>query len=264
MTDKLGRHDLLQCQSANLEQQLKAGIRYIDISGRLIDDKIKIFHGNSYTDYNLDHLLTTAFGFLDQNPREALILRLHKGSWSSGEEDAFEHSVMEYLESKSALALRAQHRIYRGGLNGDISVPTLGGTRGRILILQDFNSEEGPARYGVPWRSNAMVVSDWKASLGHLWMPLKWHKVKRAIKAANKASDTRLHITYTSVSFGATPYKTAGGRKGPKKGINDHLGGLLNTPAISKTGVVVMDFPGKKLINQIIKKNDQHILPSQS
>ncbi|KAL5630896.1 hypothetical protein BROUX41_000768 [Berkeleyomyces rouxiae] len=95
MTDQLGRHKLLQSQNANLAQQLRAGIRYIDISGRLRGDKIKLYYGNRYTDYDLDDILNTAFDFLDEYPHEALILRLHKGNWSSGEEDAFEDARLD-------------------------------------------------------------------------------------------------------------------------------------------------------------------------
>ncbi|KAL5611647.1 hypothetical protein BROUX41_000771 [Berkeleyomyces rouxiae] len=256
LTEHLVSFKLIQSQNTNLKTQLESGIRYIDVSGRLNYDSIQIFHGNGYTNSDLDDVLTVAFDFLDKHTQEAIIMRIHKDTILSGQNEEFERAVSSLLASDSDLGRRAKDRVYSRGREGIFWAPKLGELRAKILILQDFTTDY-PGLFGIPWRSDGMVVSNWKAIPGHIALSIKWSIVKHALKNANTDKKPRLHITHSSVSAGATPFKAAAGRKLDRTGMNDYLGRYLAKGKLQRTGIISMDFPGKELVAQIIKRNEQ-------
>lgn len=90
-----GTHDTLtfdlvdnegyQCQNHNLETQLRAGLRYLDVRSRLVYRKhgnandpplIGIYHGYAYTGYTFEDVLQTVFEFLKAHPTEGIIMRI--------------------------------------------------------------------------------------------------------------------------------------------------------------------------------------------
>ncbi|KAL5611650.1 uncharacterized protein BROUX77_001806 [Berkeleyomyces rouxiae] len=260
MTYLLEEHPPLHCQNVNLEQQLEGGIRYIDVSGRLVGNDIHIYHGNTDTGFDLDWVINTAFDFLDDHPKEVIIMRLKKDTWGSGANEGFEKSIRYSVFSDSYLSRRAAERLYIPNEEGVFRVPTMGVLRGKVLIVQDFPTKPS-GRYGLQWGSKDAVISDFKMIPGHFAMGHKWKHVKDAINTASTVKDAKLHITHSSVSVGTTPYKSAGGKDSNSLGMNDRLGQYLNDATVRRTGVVVMDFPGKDLITQIIQRNTEFRQP---
>ncbi|KAL5600973.1 uncharacterized protein BROUX77_005222 [Berkeleyomyces rouxiae] len=136
------------------------------------------------------------------------------------------------------------------------SMPSnLGEIREKVVLLQDFPTST-PGRFGVPWKSGSMDVLEGKLVLFDAGLSLKWSHVESHIEASSKQAGNKLFITYTSVRVGHTPIDAAGGKQDKKDGMNDRLGKYLSEGKISKTGIISMDFPGKDLVNQIIKLND--------
>lgn len=68
--------DNTRTQSLSLEDQLKAGIRYIDIRLKYSENSFDIHHGIVYVGYNFDDVLTTVQRFLRENPSETVLMRL--------------------------------------------------------------------------------------------------------------------------------------------------------------------------------------------
>ncbi|KAL5606762.1 uncharacterized protein BROUX77_003955 [Berkeleyomyces rouxiae] len=244
-----------QCQNTNLKQQLYSGIRYIDITARQNNDKIEIYHRGFDTTYSLDSVLTTVFDFLQKYPRETVLVRIRKDTLYSGDDGAFETIMARYLRSNTDLGRRARAFLYNRVLPGPFWLsPTLGLVRGRLVLLQDFPTKD-IGRFGLPWGTTAVVESDWNWATGSVGMFLKWTFVKHGMKSALKEKEWRLHFINTGVSIGVDPYMAAGGRKPNRKGINDLLGDYFSDIDVAGAGIIAMDFPGSKLVENIIRSN---------
>ncbi|KAL5601005.1 hypothetical protein BROUX41_005836 [Berkeleyomyces rouxiae] len=262
-----GYNMALLCQNIYLKKQLEAGIRYLDVSGRVSDtklrDMIEIYHKNEHTGYTFDTVLKEIFDFLQENPSEGIILRLHKDFKKSGTDEKFEKFVAMYLGPDSPLGERAEELLFIPSSKQGFPAPLMGELRGKLMILQDFTTKE-PGRFGIPWNSPNLIVTDDKATLGHFRIKPKMKAVEKDLHAASLEMENKIHITHTSVSVGSTPYKAAGGRKGSRRGMNDRLGEYLKTTRIYHTGIIAMDFPGKKLVDEIVQLNTRFYSASQS
>ncbi|CAK7222562.1 hypothetical protein SBRCBS47491_004905 [Sporothrix bragantina] len=95
-----GTHDTLthrinlvgfRCQNAGLDEQLAAGVRYLDVRARVQvqpeadDDNMEdaeriqplgIYHATAYTGYEFADVAETVFAFLEAHPSEVVIMRL--------------------------------------------------------------------------------------------------------------------------------------------------------------------------------------------
>ncbi|KAL5611905.1 hypothetical protein BROUX41_000526 [Berkeleyomyces rouxiae] len=241
-------------QNTELETQLEAGIRYLDFSVRVKYDILEISHASFLCDVGLGGALDVIFEFLDENPSETVILRLRKGYLRSGDDETFEKTMEKYLGTSGYLVSGVGEYVYYDR-DGILSIPNLGQLRGKVLILQDFQTKT-PGRFGIPWKSDSLAVTDRKLAIGGAGLSLKWLGVQSSLQAAHKETANKLHITHTSVSLGYTPAKAAGGKKTNKDGMNDRLGKYLDDGKIGRVGIVAMDFPGKQLVDQIIRLND--------
>ncbi|KKF96017.1 1-phosphatidylinositol phosphodiesterase [Ceratocystis platani] len=260
VTDRFGEYNT-QSQNVPLETQLISGIRYFDISCRDLFFNLMVYHGSSSTGYDLREVLNTIFNFLDKHPRETVILRIQKGKFTE-RSDTFVQHLERLLDPETHLGDRAVKRIFSKGDAGITAIPTLGEVRGKVFILQDFKTRV-PGRYGLPWRSSAMSVYNFKLILKAFLVELKWHAVKGFIELIPSRGSEKLCITHTSISVGAKPIEIAAGSEG-KAGMNRYLGEYLSSKnkapngVTERVGIIAMDFPGKSLIKQILKLNKVH------
>ncbi|KAL5611683.1 hypothetical protein BROUX41_000739 [Berkeleyomyces rouxiae] len=256
------KYDKNQCQNANLKQQLESGIRYIDISARRDHSEIRGYAGNDLIFKYLGDVLLTIMDFLDEHPGEGLIMRLHRDSWPIDNYRSFERVIAsKYLASNSPLCQRVRKHLYTHKIDGQYKLPKLGGLRGKVLILQDFSTTT-PGRFGIPWKSDTMVVSDWKVATKFFGLSAKWEAVESSLMQANIESKNKLHITHNSINHGIDPHEAAGGPMENKQGMNDRLADFLELGVTTRIGIVVMDFPGDHLAQQIIKMNTPPYAPS--
>ncbi|KKF92140.1 1-phosphatidylinositol phosphodiesterase [Ceratocystis platani] len=259
MTDKL-EDSSKQTQNVPLTQQLTGGVRYIDITCRYINDDMKVYKGLTDTGYSLGDLLTTLFSFLNQHPREAIILRIHKGGMLD-DSKTFLKFMEGYLLPSSAFSDRAAQEIYFTSV-GNTTVPTIGEVRGKILILQDFKTSP-PGLFGIPWNSHTISSYNQQFSPGSLLLSLKWRGVKSHISRSRSKDYDKLRITHTTASTGAKPVKVAA-KKGLGVGMNRYLGKYLLFGEGNCFGIIVMDFPGYVLVDEILKLNHLYQVPESS
>jgi len=138
------------------------------------------------------------------------------------------------------------------------SIPTLGELRGKILILQNFRPE--PAEYGIKLES-PLLSTEGLYDIPGLYSGLdqKWEAIETALEAAvNKTEqEGRLYLSHLSASVGVLPIEAAAGtRNGSVVGLNDSAGEWLREGnGHGETGIVIIDFPGKELIQEILKRN---------
>ncbi|KKF92288.1 1-phosphatidylinositol phosphodiesterase [Ceratocystis platani] len=242
----------LQSQNVPLTSQLTAGIRYFDISGRLFGNRISVYHGNTNTEYTFEDVFTELFNFLDLHPRETILLRIQKDAFFESSKN-FYRILDGYLTPRSPVDDPRVH-FFSQGSNGITGVPTLGAVRGKVFVLQDFKAESNN-QYGLSWGSSDMSVCDIKLTPGNHFLRLRWAGTKEFMTRLTKKNSKKLRVTHTSVSAGARPIEIAAGVNDP--GMNMYLGTYLRDKHKgSRVGVIAMDFPGKSLIEEILKLNN--------
>ncbi|KAL2885181.1 1-phosphatidylinositol phosphodiesterase [Ceratocystis lukuohia] len=246
---------LAKTQSESLEQQLEGGIRYIDISCQALKSGIKVFQRRIETTYTLSALLGTLNKFLTEHSRETIILRIKAGSFT--DPIPFLKSFQEFMDSdyyRSAIS-----RIYSPDTDKITAAPTLGKIRGKIFILQDFKTSP-PGRYGLPWKSDAVSSYSTRVTIGSERLKSIWANVKSHLSEAPSAESNQLRITYTSAGSGVYPINIAA-RHSPSSGMNKLLGEYLANKGHCY-GIIVMDFPGQYLVQQILNLNDKFQSPN--
>lgn len=247
---------IYQCNNQDLEMQLEAGVRYFDIRGRLVSNSIQIYHSIVYTGYSLEYVLLTFFSFLEHHPGETIIMRLKNEASPILSTISFEEGWKQYLYNNTATASDAAKYLYMPSDSVFSPIPDLGQLRGKILLLQNFESL--PAnKYGIGWETGAMVLEDFWQMSNLASLDKKFTAITDNLEyAAANASDGLLYLTHLSASVGVLPIVAAAGLESWNvTGMNDRTGDWLAARAGQRTGVVIMDFPGGKLVNEILSRN---------
>lgn len=261
MTYGMVDNEKLQCQNWNLSMQMEAGVRYFDIRARLEDDELRIYHANGFTGFTYTDVLLAMFSFLDRNPSEAIIMRLKEEGKPIGDKNTktFEEAFNYYRHESTQTADGAEKHLF---LYDRITpLPTLGELRGKIFLLQEFRTvDEKP--YGLDWDGDQMVLEDYWIIPDIYHLSDKWTAIRSALEEAAQASPDNkvLYISHTSASVGVLPIEAAAGPLNRTiAGMNDMTGQWLKdfdgVEGASRTGIVIFDFPGKHLIEAVLKWN---------
>jgi 1-phosphatidylinositol phosphodiesterase len=107
-----------KCQDLSIADQLNAGVRYLDIRCRHIDNGFAIHHGAIYQNLNFNDVITACLNFLNSHPTETIIMSVKEEHTPSNNTRTFEQTFDSYVQqnaSKWAL---------------ENNVPTLGSIRG--------------------------------------------------------------------------------------------------------------------------------------
>lgn len=265
MTYNLTDNEVLQCQNWNLSAQLDAGLRYFDIRARLEHDDLRIYHANGFTGYDYTDVLLAMSDFLDTNPSEAIVMRLKEEGRPIGDANtvSFEEALNRYHNTDPTTSPGAQRHLYLYDRIGPI--PTLGALRSKIFLLQNFKTQHDKP-YGLAWEGDQMVLEDLWIIPDVYHLADKWTAIRDALEKAATAPDdnSKLYLAHTSASVGVLPIEAAAGPLNRSMvGMNDMTGQWLRdfvgADGAAKTGIVIMDFPGKKLIDAVLRWNDRLI-----
>ncbi|KAL2204757.1 phospholipase C [Sarocladium strictum] len=253
----------LECQNWNMSVQMQAGVRYFDIRARLKDDELRIYHTSGYTGFSFEDVLLRMCGFLEENPSEAIIMRLKEEGGPLGHNTVtFEEAFNSYRDSRNSTKSCIADHLYLHN-NTDTSktatIPTLGDLRSKIFLLQNFKAPSGKS-YGLTWSGPQMQLEDFWIMPDASFLPQKWEAIHKAIKLANDTplNNELLYLAHISASVGVLPIEAAAGTAdGKVDGMNDVTGSWLeeNVDEAVRTGIVIFDFPGKKAIDAVLSWN---------
>ncbi|KAL2079937.1 hypothetical protein ACEWY4_023730 [Coilia grayii] len=223
---------LAECQSWPLAQQLRAGVRFLDVRVRHVSGNLTIHHGISYQYAHFGDVLQGVAAFLKEYPSETVLMRLRE---ELSETRDIYGAVVRYIHSHASWDLLWNSR----------RVPTMGEARGRLIILQEF---AGPA-LGMLY-SSLRIADHWQVpSLDHV--PEKWENVYKHLEKAMVGDMSRIYLTYASgASIRTWPYALAR-RINPL--LYDYLTARAGTPR--RYGIITTDFPGAHLVRTIISFN---------
>lgn len=267
--------DIARTQSLSLPNQLSAGIRYLDIRVRATNGVFAIHHGPIYLNVNFGNVLNDSIDFLNRNPSETILMRVKQ-----------EHLPVSWNEFNRILDSYLSNNCYSKYFSTPrTDNPTLGELRGKILILRDFNGGSVGISYKTfEIQDNYHMNTNWD-------LYKKWESIKQHINYSSSLDSGKKAINYLSASGGSFPYFVASGHSSPGtsaprlatglthpgwagsypdfprvnwflgiatiafEGTNILTQEYLKNHSFSYVGVIVADFPGKDLINEIIISN---------
>ncbi len=134
--DSCALHDGLslgfaKCQSWSLEDQLKAGVRFIDIRCRHVGDRFLIYHGAIDQRMTFEEVRTACSRFLEKHPTECIVMSVKQESTPKGNSRSFPETFAAITEGDRSL------------WNINKETPMLGGVRGRIVLVDRVGSLGG-------------------------------------------------------------------------------------------------------------------------
>uniref|UniRef100_A0A3Q0SC42 Si:dkey-152b24.6 n=1 Tax=Amphilophus citrinellus TaxID=61819 RepID=A0A3Q0SC42_AMPCI len=223
-----------ECQALSLRDQLRAGIRFLDLKVFGLGDTLYVMHGVMYQRSTLRDVLDTVRGFLSEFRSEAVLIRVVPESFEKKKVD----------EMVQSLIGNDKHVWVNSGM------PNMGQVRGKIVFLQ-----KNTFTLGIP-----LIDTDGKSSN-------KVSNVKDKdniiIKQLNQASAAcggyNAVLTYTSgTGFGTlwgmflTPKRVA---EKVNPWLNQYLRQFYPDHPRPCFGIIAMDFPGFDLIQTVINLN---------
>lgn len=302
--------DYIRTQRMSLATQLHAGIRYLDIRVRHLNDTFAINHGRVYQNAYLGpDVLNKIIEFLKINPQETILMRLKQecvDKPSIGEctdlgntrtfSDTFEH---EYYNNTRYSSYFWKNNHHNSITNNN---PKLGEVRGKIIVLENFPVSKV---FGIPYE-NLDIQDYFDVDNEPNAMYEKWTQIKSHLIKANTVYGHTIFLNHLSgnggwrfFTKGASPYFVASGQyhknTGGERTLLTPIHGrepvdlgsqypdyprlyspdynmnfiyyegtnILTTEKIQEgrihhTGIIAADFPGKSLIDSVIKLNNIH------
>lgn len=221
-------------QALSLRDQLRAGIRFLDLKVFALGDTLYVMHGLAYQHSTLKDVINTVRAFLSEFKTEAVLIRVKPGLFEK-------KSVNQMVQS---LIANDPHVWVSSGM------PNMAQIRGKIVFLQ-----KSTFTLGIPLRA---TDEEGSTKVSHIS-----DKENRIIRQLNKANEAcggdNAVLTYTSgTGFGTfegmflTPKRVA---EKVNPWLNQYLRQFYPNHPRPCFGIIAMDFPGFDLIQTVINLN---------
>ena len=237
-----------RCQDLTIADQLTAGIRYLDLRCRHVQDAFLMYHGPIDQNQTFDDVLATLYAFLDAHPRETVIVSVKEEAAPTEDTRSFESTFESYVA-------KSPDRWYLGA-----APPTLGTARGKLVLLRRFDATTLPLGIdATQWPDNAaFTITDADATIQVQDDYIvtanddKWTAITSLIDQARTGPKATLFLDYTSgyQMMGALPDITV-----VSDDIDARLDKLVDTAPPGRLGVLVGDFATESRAAAIIATN---------
>ncbi|MBC6447836.1 phosphatidylinositol-specific phospholipase C [Actinokineospora xionganensis] len=217
-------------QDLTVAEQLQVGVRFLDARCRLISGSFAMHHGAYYQNLMFGDVVNQCAAFLSSHPSETILMRV-KQEYSSDSDAAFGAVFADYQRRWPTL------------MKTDAHIPTLGQSRGRVVVISDNGGVPGIGWGGLD------IADDYDIPTIFDLYSRKWPGVRRHLDAARTANSSNLFITFTSSWGWALWPRDAANAIAPK--VSGYLG-ALNRQLV---GVVPMDFMTAAKASQIYRLN---------
>ncbi|MDJ1479452.1 phosphatidylinositol-specific phospholipase C [Cytophagaceae bacterium YF14B1] len=234
-----------KCQNLTIGNQLTAGIRFLDVRCRHIDNAFAIHHGSIYQNMNFDDVLNACWSFLASNPTETIIMSVKEEYNSSNVSRTFEQTFDSYIQKNPS-------QWYLGS-----SVPALGSVRGKIVLLRRFSATSTPKGIDATnWADNTTFTSGILNVQDYYNVSSadqKWTSITNQFNAALAGSSNTLYLNYTSgykaLIFGIPSITTV------SNSVNPKITTYFTTNTSGRYGIIPMDFADSGRSSLIIATN---------
>ncbi|PRB87097.1 phosphatidylinositol-specific phospholipase C [Chryseobacterium culicis] len=235
-------------QDLSIAEQLNAGVRFLDIRCRHIDNAFAIHHGAIYQNLNFDDVLNACYAFLNSHPSETIIMSVKEEYDASNTTRSFEQTFDAYVQKNPS----------KWDLGANI--PTLGAVRGKIKLLRRFSAGTTKGINASPWADNTtfdinnsgvqLKVQDYYKVTNN---DDKWNGISSLLNEAKNDTNGKLFVNFTSGYkpgiFGIPSIPTV------SNNINPRLKTFFQTNTKGSFGVMPIDFVNAELSELIVKTN---------
>ncbi len=235
-------------QDLSIAEQLNAGVRFLDIRCRHIDNSFTIHHGAIYQNLNFDDVLNACYAFLENHPSETIIMSVKEEHDASNTTRSFESTFDSYVQKNPSK--------WDLGTN----IPTLGEVRGKIRLLRRFSAGTAKGINATSWADNTtfeinnpgaqLKVQDYYKVTNN---DDKWNSISNLLGEAKNSTSDRLFINFTSGYkpgiFGIPSIPTV------SNAINPKLKTFFQSNTKGSYGIMPIDFVNAELAELIVKTN---------
>jgi len=222
-----------KCQSLTIAGQLDAGVRFLDVRCRHLNDAFTIHHGQVYQNINFSDVLNATLGFLNTNPGETVIMSVKEEYVASGNTRSFEATFDSYVARNPAKWLLSS------------GIPTLDHARGKIVLFRRFGASSTPKGIDASnWPDNTSFSTGGMLRVQDNYTvssnDTKWSSILAILNEARYGGPNTLYVNFSSGHssglFGI-PNIT-----GVSNNINPRLTTFFNSNPSGRFGIVIMDF----------------------
>lgn len=225
------------CQDLTVPAQLDAGVRFLDIRCRHVDDGLAIHHGIISQKTTFDAVVRDVLAFLDRHPGETVILSIQETTGAERNTRSFPATVDAHI---------AEHA--DRWLTGS-AIPALGEARGKIVLFRRY---EGSSR-GIDatgWESGRSPHLRVQDRFRVTDVDEKWRAITAMFDETQAGPPDTLFINFTSGvrsgAFGIPDIRSV------SDAINPRLADWLRENPTRRRSVVVMDFVTPELCGLIV------------
>ncbi|XP_008549403.1 1-phosphatidylinositol phosphodiesterase [Microplitis demolitor] len=241
----------LRTQNLTITEQLKAGLRVLDIHLRLVDEKFELYYGPTYLSYTFDDILSEINEFIVKNPRELIIMLM---------KIEFDHLLPEFEKCQ---VLENYIEIWQGrglSLIGKWSLldDYVGEHRGHVLLSHVDGKNFDDCTTYLP----CVVQNNWDVTD----VEKKWRLIEDNNEEMFNGYSV-IHSCFINYLFGLNPLlfiSSSTSSDDPSdyldvgldrvEIINNRMANYFRNPYYTLV-IIVTDFPSQMLIDKIIDSN---------
>jgi 1-phosphatidylinositol phosphodiesterase len=220
-----------KCQNLTLTEQLNAGVRFLDVRCRHVNNAFLIHHGQVYQKINFDDVLASVIGFLTNNPGETVIMSVKEEYDPKGNTRSFEATFDSYVARNPTRWLLTSR------------IPTLDQARGKIVLFRRFGAAATPKGLDLSvWPDNAAFtnanvrVQDCYEVTS---TDAKWTAINHCLTAAQAGAPHTLYVNFAS---GMAKGAFLPNIPTVADAINPKLIAYLTAHPKGRYGIILMDF----------------------
>lgn len=228
----------VQCQNQTIHEQLKFGIRFLDIRCKAVDNKFHPYHGSIRLGLDFkEDVRDVCINFLRDHPSEFIIMSIKKEGSPSDSDLSFDDILKNYIKGHDNY-FYTKH-ITTGNF------PTVQEVKGKIVIFSRYSGNTIGVD-GYHWKDNQLFknqtvklrVQD-QYKVEHL--SKKWSSVKDALEEAPKHYGDYLYLNFCSGVGDSlkSPFLPQTVADVINSNLLIHTGKRKN----NRYGIVIMDFP---------------------
>lgn len=222
-----------KCQNLTIAEQLGAGVRFLDIRCRHLDNAFTIHHGSVYQNINFTDVLNATYAFLNANPGETVIMSVKEEHTASGATRSFESTFDSYVALNPGKWLLAS------------SIPTLQQARGKIVLFRRFGAASTPKGIDASnWPDNTTFSTGGALRVQDQYVvsnnDTKWASIQQILNEARYGGPNTLYVNFASgykpLLFDIPSITTV------SNNINPRLTSYFTANPSGRFGAVLMDF----------------------
>lgn len=235
-----------KCQNLTIAEQLAAGVRFLDIRCRHIDNGFAIHHGQVYQNINFADVLNSTIGFLNSNPGETVIMSVKEEYDASNNNRSFEATFDSYVAQAPSKWLLGS------------GIPSLDAARGKIVLFRRFGAGSVPKGIdassfpdNTTFSTGGILRVQDRYNVSN--NDTKWNSILAILNEARYGGPETLYVNFssgTSSGIFGIPNIT-----GVSNNINPRLTTFFNANPTGRFGAILMDFADAAKAQQIYNTN---------